>query len=131
MSTVARIVGGVSCLVAVVALVAGLLYLGTSPTLGLFLVAIGVASMEGGLHLIRKAREPGVLAFSSPAVSGAIAVAAAAAGLVAARLGAARAPEDDPAWVTWALYAGAVLCGWLGVRAGWLAISGARGRRSA
>ena len=131
MKTTAIVVGGMSCLVAIVALAAGLLYLFTSLKLGLLLLAIGVVSMEGGVHLIRSAPDPKVLAFSSPVVSGTIALLALALGAYVGNLGVERAPQEDPAWVTWALFAGAGLCGWIGVRAGWHAISGAGKGRSA
>jgi hypothetical protein len=126
MKAAAVAVGAVSCLGALLALAAGLLYVGASPKLGFLLLGIGVVSMEGGVHLLERSNDPKVLAFSSPVVSGAIALLALALGTYAARLAAERAPEDDPAWLSWALYAGAGLCGWIGLRAGGLAISGAR-----
>jgi hypothetical protein len=124
MKAAAIVVGAVSCLVGLPALAAGLLYLSVSPQLGLVLIGIGVISVEGGVYLIRRADDPRVLAVSSPAVGGAIALAFLALGGYAATLGAARAPEDDPAWLGWALYAAAGLCGWIGLRAGWHALSG-------
>jgi hypothetical protein len=87
---------------------------------------IGAVAMEGGVHLLRRSRDPKVLAFSSPIVSGAIALLALSLGIYAAGLAAARTPLDEPAWLTPALYAGAAACGWIGLRAGWSAISGAR-----
>ncbi|HVE43053.1 MAG TPA: hypothetical protein VNM14_24475 [Planctomycetota bacterium] len=122
----AIVVGAGSCLVAVVALAAGLLYCSTSLKLGALLLGIGAVAMEGGVHLLRRSRDPKVLAFSSPIVSGAIALLALSLGIYAAGLAAARTPLDEPAWLTPALYAGAAACGWIGLRAGWSAISGAR-----
>ena len=124
MKAVAVVVGAASCLVAILALAAGLLYFSVSPKLGFLLLGIGGVSMEGGVHLLRQSSDPKVFAFSSPVVSGAIALSALGLGLYAAVLAADRTPLDEPAWLGWALYAGAALCGWIGVRAGWLAISG-------
>ncbi len=126
MKAAAVVVGTASCLTAVVALAAGLLYCSTSLQLGLLLLGIGVVAMEGGVHLLRRSSDPKVLAFSSPVVSGAIALLALSLGVYAARLAADRTPLDEPAWLTWALYAGAAACAWIGLRAGWSAISGAR-----
>jgi hypothetical protein len=131
MKAAAITVGIVSCLVSILALAAGLLYLSTSLKLGLLLLGVGVVSMEGGVHLLRGAGDPRVLAFSSPAVSGAIALLALGFGASAANLAAEQAPAADPAWIPWALYAAAGLCGWIGIRAGWHAISGSRKGRSA
>ena len=131
MKAAAILVGAISCLISLIALAIGLLYLPVSTELGLLLIGIGVASMEGGVHLIRGAGDPKVLAFSSPVVSGAISLVCLAAGAYAARLGALRLPQEEPAWLGWALYAAAALCGWIGLRAGWHAISGAGKGRSA
>jgi hypothetical protein len=126
MKAVAVVVGAASCLAALIALVAGLLYCSTSPPLGFLLLGIGAVAMEGGVHLIRRSSDPTVLAFSSPVVSGAIAMLGLSLGIYAARLAAERTPLDEPAWLSAALYAGAAACGWIGLRAGWNAISGSR-----
>ena len=123
MKAAALVVGTASCLVAVLVLAAGLLYLSTSPKLGFLLLGIGGVTMEGGVHLLRRSSDPRVLAFSSPAVSGATALLALGFGVYAAGLAAKRTPLDEPTWLVWALYAGAASCGWIGVRAAWHAIS--------
>ena len=120
------VVGTASCLVAILSLAAGLLYIWVSPKLGFLLLGIGGVSMEGGVHLLRQSNDPKVLAFSSPVVSGAIALVALALGIYWAALAADRRPQEEPVWLTWVLYAGAALCGWIGVRAGWHAISSSR-----
>jgi len=126
MKAAAVVVGAASCLVALVALVAGLLYFSTSLPLGFLLLGIGVVAMEGGVHLLRHSSDPKVLAFSSQLISGAIALLGLSLGIYAARVAAERSPLDEPAWLSVALYAGAAACGWIGVRAGWNAISGSR-----
>jgi len=126
MKAAAVVVGAASCLVAVVALAAGLLFGSVSPKLGFLLLAIAGVTMEGGVHLIRRSSEPKVLAFSSPFVSGAISLLALLLAAYAAGLAADRTPLDEPGWLIWALYAAAALCGWIGVRAGWHAISRSR-----
>lgn len=131
MKAAAITVGIVSCLVSILAMAVGLLYLATSMKLGLLLLGVGVVAMEGGVHLVRSAQDPKVLAFSSPVVSGGIALVALGLGGYAASLAAERAPQDDPTWLPWALYGASGLCVWIGIRAGWLAISGSRKGRSA
>jgi hypothetical protein len=131
MKAAAITVGIVSCTVSLLALAVGLLYLATSMKLGLLLLGVGVACMEGGVHLIRSSNDPKVLAVSSSAVSGTIALLALGFAAYAANLGAERAPEEEPVWLPWALYAAAGLCAWIGLRAGWHAISGSRKGRSA
>ena len=131
MKAAAVVVGVAACLVALLALAAGLLFVSKSPGLGGLLLGIGVVSMEGGVHLVRHAKDPKVLAFSSPVVSGAIALGSLGVAGYAANLGLARSPLDEPAWLVWALYASAALFGWIAVRAGWHAISSARKGRSA
>jgi hypothetical protein len=126
MKAAAVVVGTASCLVAILSLAAGLLYVSASPKLGFLLLGIGGMSMEGGVHLLRRSGDPKVLAFSSPVVSGAIALLSLSLGTYAAGLAAERSPLDEPVWLGWALYAGAACCGWIGVRAGWHAISGSR-----
>jgi hypothetical protein len=126
MKAVAVVVGAACCLLALVALAAGLLYFSTSPSLGFLLLGIGVVAMEGGVHLIRHSSDPKVLAFSSPVVGGAIALLGLSLGIYAAWLASERSPLDEPAWLGAALYAGAAACGWIGLRAGWNAISGSR-----
>jgi hypothetical protein len=126
MKAAAVVVGSASCLVALVALATGLLYISASLTLGLLLLGIGGVAMEGGVYLLRRSSDPKVLAFSSPLASGAIALLALSLGIYAAGLAADRTPLDEPAWLTLTLYAGAAACGWIGLRAGWSAISGAR-----
>jgi hypothetical protein len=126
MKAAAVVVGATSCLLAVVVLAGGLLYCSISLKLGSLLLGIGVLAMEGGVHLLRQSSDPQVLAFSSPVVSGAISLLALSLGIYTAGLAADRKPLDEPVWLSAALYAGAAACGWIGLRAGWHAISGAR-----
>jgi hypothetical protein len=124
-------IGILSCLVSLFAISAGLLWLASSPMMGLVLLGVGVVSMEGGVYLIRSSKEPSVPTVSSPAVKWAIALLALGLGLFLANAGAKIAPEDEPVWLRWAVFGVAGLCGWVGIRAAWHAISGSKRRESA
>jgi hypothetical protein len=121
----------VSCIISILALLAGLLYLASSPMLGFVLLGLGFATMEGGVYLVRRSRERSTLTFSSPAVSGAIAGLALTLGLFMANAGSKLAPGDEPVWLRWAMFGVAALCGWVGIRAALHAISGAKRRDAA
>jgi hypothetical protein len=124
-------VGILSCIVSILALLAGLLYIASSPVLGFVLLGLGVVTMEGGACLVRGSKEPSTLTLSSPAIGGAISGLALALGLFMANAGSKLAPDDEPVWLRWALFGVAGLCGWVGIRAAWHAISGSKRRGSA
>jgi hypothetical protein len=124
-------VGIVSCIISILALLAGLLYLASSPVLGFVLLGLGFVTMEGGVYLLRRSKERSTLTLSSPAVSGAIAGLALALGLFMANAGSKLTPLDEPVWLRWAMFGVAGLCGWVGVRAAWHAISRAKRRDAA
>jgi hypothetical protein len=124
-------VGILSCIVSIVALSAGLLHLASSPMLGLVLLGLGVVTMEGGAYLVRSSKERSTLTVSSPAATWAIAFLALGFGLFMANAAAKIAPEEEPVWLRWAMFGVAGLCGWVGIRAAWHAISGSKRRGSA
>lgn len=131
MRRIALLVGIACCAVSIVALTVGLLYLGSSLFLGLVLIALGVASMEGGAHLVRHAGDPDVFSLKSPFMSGLLAAAALAIGILSGAEGARFTPIDEPLWLRWSLFVISGLCGWVGLRAGWHAISASRTRGAA